>query len=128
MYTDMYSCVRSRGYKSSWFPVLQGTRQGGVISSFLYLMYINDMIYEIELSSLMFCIYGISCGSPTVADDMLVGAYYVNCLLQILVLCLRYANKWRFEHGIIKCLVWSLMSLKGLLLKVTGSGHSVILI
>ena len=105
MYTDMFSCVRSRGYKSFWFPVLQGTRQGGVISTFLYLIYINDLIYEIELSALGFCIYGISCGSPTVADDMLVGAYSVWCLIQLLSLCLRYGSKWRFEHGIIKCLV-----------------------
>ena len=81
MYTDMFSCVRSRNYKSSWFPVLQGTRQGGVISPFLYLVYINDLLYEIELSALGFCIYGISCGSHTVADDMLVGAYSVNGLI-----------------------------------------------
>ena len=105
MYTDMLSCVRSHNYKSSWFPVVQGTRQGGVISPFLYLVYINDLIYEIELSALGLCIYGISYGSPIVADDMLVGAYSVNCLIQMLVLCLRYGNKWRFEHGIIKCLV-----------------------
>ena len=38
MYTDMFSCVRNRGHKSSWFRVLQGTRQGGVISPFLYLI------------------------------------------------------------------------------------------
>ena len=97
MYTDMFSCVRSRNYKSSWFPVLQGTRQGGVISPFLYLVYINDLIYEIELSALGFCIYGISCGSPTVADDMLVGAYSVNCLIQMLVLCLRSTKAREYE-------------------------------
>ena len=34
MYTDMFSCVRNHGHKSSWFRVLQGTRQGGVISPF----------------------------------------------------------------------------------------------
>ena len=49
--------------------------------------------------------YDINCGSPTVADDMLVCSFSVNGLIQILVLCLRYGHKWRFEHGIMKCLV-----------------------
>ena len=105
MYTDMFSCVRNRGHRSSWFRVLQGTRQGGVISPFLYLIYKNDLLYEIETSALGFCMYAINCGSPTVADDMLVCSYSVNGLIQILVLCLRYGHKWRFEHGIMKCLV-----------------------
>ena len=101
----MFSCVRNRGHKSSWFRVLQGTRQGGVISPFLYLIYKNDLLYEIEASALGFCMYDINCGSPTVADDMLVCSFSVNGLIQILVLCLRYGHKWRFEHGIMKCLV-----------------------
>ena len=49
--------------------------------------------------------YDINCGSPTVADDMLVCSYSVNCLIQILVLCLRYGLNWRFDYGIMKCLV-----------------------
>ena len=105
MYTDMFSCVRNRGHKSRWFRVLQGTRQGGVISPFLYLIYKNDLLYEIEASALGFCMYDINCGSPTVADDMLVCSFSVNGLIQILILCLRYGHKWRFEHGIMKCLV-----------------------
>ena len=34
--------------------------------------------------------YDINCGSPTVADDMLVCSFSVNGLIQIMVLCLRY--------------------------------------
>ena len=112
MYTDMFSCVRNRGHKSSWFRILQGTRQGGVISPFLYLIYKNDLLYEIEASALGFCMYDINCGSPTVADDMLVCSFSVNGLIQILVLCLRYGHKWRFKHGIMKCLVLVFNELK----------------
>lgn len=105
MYTCMFSCVRSRSYKSVWFPVRQGTRQGGVISPFLYLLYINGLLYELELSDLGFCIYGVSCGFPTVADDMLVGSYSKIGLQNMLQICFNYACKWRFGYGILKCLV-----------------------
>ena len=105
MYTDMFSCVRGRGYKSAWFPVRRGTRQGGVISPFLYLIFINELLYDLEAAGLGFCLYGISCGFPTVADDMLVGSYSVAGLEEMLAICLNYAKKWRFEYGIVKCLV-----------------------
>ena len=105
MYTDMSSCVRGRGFKSDWFQVRQGTRQGGVISPFLYLLFINELIYELEKAGLGFLIYGICCGFPTVADDMLVGSYSKRALEMMLAICFKYANKWRFEYGIIKCLI-----------------------
>ena len=104
-YPAEFSCVRNSGHKSSWFRVLQGAHQGGVISPFLNLIYKNDLLYEIEASALGFYMYDINCGSPTVAFDMLVCSYSVNCLIQILVLCLRYGHKWRSDYGIIKCLV-----------------------
>ena len=119
MYTDMFSCARGRGHKSGWFPVQQGTRQGGFISHFLYFIYINDLIYELEVSALGVCIHGISCGFPTVFNDMLVGSYSVTRLLQMLVICLNYGNKWRFEHGIIKCLVVVYNELKRMFLQST---------
>ena len=36
LYTGMESCVRTQSQKFEWFPVLQGTRPGGVISPFLF--------------------------------------------------------------------------------------------
>ena len=72
LYTGMESCVKSQSYKSEWFPVLQGTRQGGVLSPFLYLIYDNDLIWELENSRLGLYIFNINCGNPAVADDKLV--------------------------------------------------------
>ena len=72
LFTDMESCVKSQSYKSEWFPVLQGTRQGGVLSPFLYLVFDNDLIWELEDSRLGLRAYNINCGSLGVADDKLV--------------------------------------------------------
>ena len=66
----MESCVKGHSSKSDWFPILQGTRQGGVISPFLYLIFINDLLYELEASGFGIGLHDINCCSPTVADDM----------------------------------------------------------
>ena len=34
LYTEMKSCVKYNGCTSEWFPVLQGTRQGGYFPHF----------------------------------------------------------------------------------------------
>ncbi len=64
MYDEMISCVRNRGYQSEWLPVLQGTRQGGVCSPFFYLVYINELLCNLESSKLGFVLHGINVCSP----------------------------------------------------------------
>ena len=41
-HTDMKSAVLLNGITSSWFPVDQGVRQGGVLSTFLHNLYIDN--------------------------------------------------------------------------------------
>ena len=55
MYCNMQSRVRFRGFQSDRFPVLRGTRQGGVSSPKLYLLYIDGLIRKLEESRLEFC-------------------------------------------------------------------------
>ena len=46
LFKGMTSCVKFHWCKSEWFPIQQGTLQGGVISPFLFLVYFNDLLYE----------------------------------------------------------------------------------
>lgn len=48
---DTSSAIVVNQTQSSWFPVQQGVRQGGVLSTFFYLVYINDLILALEQSS-----------------------------------------------------------------------------
>ena len=51
MYDGMTNCVHYMGYRSQWFPVLQGTGQGGIISPFLYLLFIDGLIKQLDDSN-----------------------------------------------------------------------------
>ena len=70
LYTNMESCVKTQEHESEWFP--DKTRQGGVMSPFLYLVYDNDLMWQLEESHLGLCVCNINCDSPGVADDKLV--------------------------------------------------------
>ena len=48
MYDNTTSCVSNQGLTSDWFPILQGTRQGGNSSPYIYLVYIDGLIKELE--------------------------------------------------------------------------------
>lgn len=101
----MNSCVRNQSFTSEWFPVRQGTRQGGKSSPLLFLLYINGLIQELENSKLGFCIYNFNICSPTVADDMILFSMSKYGLDQMLQICYEYSLKWRFEYNAKKCSV-----------------------
>ena len=44
LYINMTSCVKGPGHNSDWFKVLEGTRQGGVLSPFLFLVFTNNLL------------------------------------------------------------------------------------
>ena len=100
LYTDMESCVKTQAHKSAWFPVRQGTRQGGVMSPFLYLVYDNDLMWQLEESHLGLCVCNINCGSPGVADDKLVLSLSKQGMDRMIAMCYDHSGKWRYEYRI----------------------------
>ena len=105
MYTNMKSVVKYKGLTSDWFPVLQGTRQGGISSPKLYLLFINGLIQELENSQLGICIYNKCFCSPTVADDMCLASFSKHGLDQMMSICYNYSCKWRYLYNPSKCAV-----------------------
>ena len=99
LHNDMKSCVLYNGNYSDWFPVLQGTRQGGVLSPFLYLCYIDGLINELLHCSSGFKMCSKSLCAPTVADDMLLMSLSKVGLDVLMEICFRYSCKWRYQYG-----------------------------
>ena len=101
----MFSCVFYKGLTSSWFPVLQGTRQGGVWSPFLYLCYINELIDKLISSRKGLCIDDVHLGVPSFADDMCLVSLSNNGLQSMINECFAYASQWRFQYNPLKSAV-----------------------
>ena len=48
MYSGLTTRVKWLGELSESFPVLQGVRQGGILSTHLYKMFVKDLLLELE--------------------------------------------------------------------------------
>ncbi|CAC5404045.1 unnamed protein product [Mytilus coruscus] len=70
MHTDATSAVKWNGQTSELFNVLQGVRQGGILSTDLYKLYINPLLNMLETSNLACRIGNILCNTSACADDV----------------------------------------------------------
>ncbi len=102
-YSDMYSCVLVNGAKSGIFPLKQGVRQGGIISTWLYLLYVDELLNTLQASPHGARIASIKCGNPTLADDITIICPNIRCLQNSLNTVHKYSLKWRYTMNPSKC-------------------------
>ena len=72
MYNGLTAKVKWEGEVSQSFSVLQGVRQGGILSAHFYKTYLNDLLLDLESRALGKYIGNLYMGCPTVADDLLL--------------------------------------------------------
>lgn len=105
MYQNMQSRVISNGYASSWFPILQGVRQGGVISPHLYLIFINDLMNQLCNSQHGLTVYDLNCTCPSSADDMVLLSLSKSGLQELMNICYEYSTTHRYTYNAKKSAV-----------------------
>lgn len=69
MYQELSSKVNWKGDLSSSFPVKQGVLQGGILSTHLYKLYIDNLLKQLKQTHLGVHIGTHFAGCPTCADD-----------------------------------------------------------
>ena len=61
-----------KGKSSRTHELRQGTRQGGVLSPWLFLVFIDDLIEELNYINAGICIHSAFFGAPMFADDLTI--------------------------------------------------------
>ena len=105
-YHRMSCSVKCNGITSLPVPVTRGVRQGGVLSTFLYLVFIDGLLLSLQSSESSFSAYSIRCGNPTLADDISIIATSPNNLQHLINIVYKYSTKWQFSINCKKsCIV-----------------------
>jgi hypothetical protein len=102
-YISLRSAVVVNSTLSKFFSVTRGVRQGGVLSICMYLVYINDLIKELDELSLGATVGSVSSGSPTFAGDIALLATNPLFLQRMLDIAQAYADTWNFQFNADKC-------------------------
>ena len=110
-YEGMSSYVQVNGMKSRPFQVIQGVRQGGVTSTWYYLLYIDDLLRELDSLEGGCTIGSLRTSNPTLADDFLYSSLTKTGAEKGLKVADNHANRWHYTHHPAKCklLVFSLV-------------------
>ena len=69
-YTGIKEMVRIGNCYSRCYDVLQGTRQGGILSPWLFIVSVNDLITILHAAQVGVLVSGVHYGSPMYADDL----------------------------------------------------------
>ena len=95
-HVDMRSCVYLNGMQSKWFAVNQGVRQGGILSTLIYNLFIDGLLIELEESNLGTCILDNKIGNCTLADDLTLSCISPANLQNMLDIVNVYSCRWRY--------------------------------
>ena len=96
--------VRINGTYGIHFQVSKGTRQGSILSPYIFNIFINGLLEELEASPYGLIIGSSKFNSMAYADDIELVAANTSDLQCLVDICYNYSIKWRFKFGVNKSL------------------------
>lgn len=99
LHSDAETVVKWGGQLSDSFPIQQGVRQGGILSTDMYKVYNNKLLDRLESTMLGVKIGGINCVAPTCADDTTLLSRNRSALQTLINISVDYSN---MEHYLLQ--------------------------
>ena len=96
-YAQSTAAVQWDSHQSSHFPVLQGVRQGAILSPLLYCIFVDELLDNLHASGHGAKVGEVYCGAPMYADDVALIAESPDELQAMLNIVSSYATRWRYQ-------------------------------
>ena len=97
VYEEQFAWVKWGRSRSQQFRIVNGTRQGSVLSPSLFSLYMDELLVKLRRLGIGCHISGIFFGAAMYADDLILMAPSRNAMQTMLQLCEQYAE----EHNLM---------------------------
>jgi hypothetical protein len=102
MYSDLTTRVKWKGELNNTYSVLQGVRQGGILSTHFYKIFVQYLLLELDENSLGYHLGNVYIGTPTCADDVAFIERDSNNLQIMINVISRYAKQHHYKINPLK--------------------------
>ena len=75
VYEDQYAWVKWANTRSSMFNIVNGTRQGSILSPTLFALYVDELLVELRKLGVGCKVAGVYMGAVGFCDDILLLAF-----------------------------------------------------
>ena len=106
-YDKSSGVVRLNDILSDTFSISCGVKQGGILSPFLFNLYINDLIEECLAKNIGALHGNVNTSIVMYADDVILLSPIDKHLQQLLLICEKYAEKWKIKFNTKKSCILS---------------------
>lgn len=101
-YTDLKCVVRHNGKSADAISVERSVRQGGTLSTLYYLVYVNQLLVDLENSTDGCSVMLTKSGNPSFADDITLIALSPLKLQNMIDTTYKYCNEWKMAINVEK--------------------------
>jgi hypothetical protein len=108
MYTNQEVCVLWNGNYSQNFSVVNGVKQGAIISPILFCVYLDNLLIELREAGVGCFIGSWFVGALAYADDLVLLAPTASAMRRMLLLCDKFSAKYNVSFNVnkSKCLTF----------------------
>ena len=94
VYEEQYAWIKWGNSRSSLFPIVNGTRQGSILSPALFALYVDELLVELRRLGIGCKVANVFMGAVGFCDDILLLAPTRDGMQVMLDTCQRFANKF----------------------------------